>query len=80
MPAMKPQTGMILRLVGPLIEIACAAVLVRTWGQGVTVGGTPIEPILMLGFVVGLSMVVAGLTMVRKPSSLRRPPGKDRLL
>lgn len=71
---MKPETGMTLRLVGPLIEIVCAAILMKTWGQGRTVAGVPIEPLLMAGFVLGLGMVVAGLTMVRRAQPARRPP------
>lgn len=71
---MKPETGMILRLVGPLIEIVCAAVLMKTWGQGRTVAGLPIEGPLLAGFAVGLAMVVAGLTMVKRTQPARRPP------
>lgn len=77
---MKPETGMTLRLLGPLIEITCAAILVRTWGEGRTIAGIAIEPLLMVGFAIGLAMVVAGLTMVKRPSSLRRPPNDKHLL
>lgn len=71
---MKPQTAMTLRLVGPLLEILCAAILMKTWGEGRTVLGIPIEPLLMTGFALGLGMVIAGLTMVKRPTSDRRPP------
>ena len=71
---MKPQTGLVLRLLGPLIEIACAAVLMKTWGQRRTVLGMPIEPLLMTGFALGLGLVIAGLTMVKRTQPARRPP------
>ncbi len=77
---MKPQTGMLLRLLGPLIEITCAAILVRVWGEGRTIGGVAVEPLLMFGFAVGLAMVIAGLTLVKKPSTLRRPHNDQHLL
>lgn len=70
---MKPQTGMVLRLVGPLIEIVCAAILMKTWGEGRTVLGFRLESLLMAGFGLGLAMVIAGLTMVKRTAKVRRP-------
>ena len=74
---MKPQTGILLRLLGPLVELICAAILMQTWGEGRTVLGLPVESLLMLGFLVGLTMVVAGLTMVKRPPSRREPTPLD---
>ena len=74
---MKPQTGILLRLLGPLIEIVCAAVFARTWGEGRKVAGVPLETVLMIGFGLGLMMVVAGLTMARPPTRKGRPPIRD---
>jgi hypothetical protein len=71
---MKPQTGIVLRLLGPLIEVVCAAIMIKTWGQGKTVLGMQLDSLLMAGFFVGLLMVVAGLTMVKKPGGRAKPP------
>lgn len=73
---MNPRTGILLRLLGPLIEIACAATLMKTWGQGRTFAGVRLESLLMLGFLVGFSMVVAGLSLVRRTHPTRRPEGR----
>lgn len=64
---MKPQTGILLRLLGPMLQLFCAATLMRSWGEGRTFLGIQLDSLLMLGFLVGLTMVVLGLTMVRKP-------------
>jgi len=74
---MKPQTGIVLRLLGPLIEVVCAAILIKTWGEGRIVAGVRLESILMAGFFAGLMMVVAGLTMVKKPVSRAKPSALD---
>ncbi len=71
---MKPETGIVLRLVGPLIEIVCAAILMKTWGEGRTVAGIRLESLLFVGFAVGLAMVIAGLTMVRRTHVVKPPP------
>jgi len=72
---MNSQTGLILRLVGPLIEIACVLLLNRHGGRGLTVfGGVPVEYPLYVGLASGLALVVAGLTLVRRP---RDPRPKD---
>ena len=76
---MKPGTGIVLRLLGPLIEVVCAAILVKTWGEGRTFAGVRLEIFLLLGFALGLGMVIAGLTMVKRTHAVKRP-GKGRLL
>ena len=65
---MKPQTGILLRLLGFLVEIGCAVVLMRTRGQDYRIAGIRLETLLYLGFAVGLMMVVLGLTMVKRPT------------
>jgi hypothetical protein len=74
---LKPQTGILLRMLGPLIEIVCAAIMAKTWGEGRTVAGIRLETLLMIGFGVGLMMVVAGLTMARPPVRRGRAPIRD---
>ncbi len=64
---MTPQTGLILRMLGPLIQLTCAAILLKTWGEGRTVAGVKLDSLLMLGFFVGLVLVVAGISLSRRP-------------
>ena len=69
---MKPETGILLRLLGPLLQIICAAMLLRTWDDERTFAGIPLKSLLMLGFFVGMCMVVAGLTLVKRRARTRR--------
>lgn len=55
--------GLLLRLMGPLIEVVCVAALLRWGGQGVTVLGRPVEPLLYGGLGLGLALVVVGLIL-----------------
>jgi len=57
--------GAVLRLVGPLIEVICLALLQKWGGQGRTVVGVAVEYPLYGGLALGLAMVVAGLTWFR---------------
>ena len=59
-------TGLALRLLGPLIEVACLILLQRWGGQGRTVAGLPVEYVLFAGLAVGFAMVVLGLTLFRR--------------
>ena len=68
---MSQQNALILRLVGPLIEIGCVLALRRFGDRGLTVAGLPVEYPLYAGLAAGLALVVAGLTLGRRP----RPPG-----
>lgn len=65
---MNPQTGLVLRLVGPLIQIVCAAIWIRTRDLGYRIADVRLETILMIGFGLGLGMVVAGLFLSRRPT------------
>ncbi|HWE36338.1 MAG TPA: hypothetical protein VG406_07170 [Isosphaeraceae bacterium] len=60
---MRPETGLILRVVGPLIEFACVFALVSNRGRGRTVGGVPLDNVLYAGILFGLILVVAGLAL-----------------
>ena len=68
---MNARTGMILRLLGPLIEVACLIVLLRVRDQGRQVFGVPVEYLLYVGLGLGLTLVVVGRALVRPRS--RRP-------
>ncbi len=83
---MKPQTAILLRVIGPVIEIVCAVAWIKTRGQDYRVAGVRLETFLMTGFGLGLGMVVAGLVMARRPGSKSKrsvpplnfnPPARD---
>lgn len=73
-PAMKPQTGLLLRLIGPLIEVLCIIGFLSYRGRNVRLAGQPVELLFLIGFLGGMILVILGLTMVRrtKPSATRR--------
>ena len=58
--------GLLLRLVGPLIEVACLILLQRWGGRERTVAGLPVEYPLYAGMAIGLALVVLGLTWFRR--------------
>lgn len=66
---MSPKTGILLRLLGPLIEFGCLAALLKTWNQGYRVAGVRLETFLTAGFGIGLVMIVAGNVLVKRPGS-----------
>jgi hypothetical protein len=76
---MKPGNAVLLRLLGPLIELPCAIGVVRYWGKGVTWLGKPAEHYFMAGMFIGLCLVIAGLTLSKRPQPARRRPGRSNL-
>ncbi len=72
---MNARTGMILRLVGPLIEVGCLIVLLQVRDRGRSVAGVPVEYPLYAGLALGFALVVAGLTLVRPAPRRPRDPG-----
>jgi hypothetical protein len=68
---MTARTGLTLRLLGPLIEVACLILLLRVRDQGRQVLGMPVEYPLYAGMALGLALVVIGLAFVRQEP--RRP-------
>jgi hypothetical protein len=73
---MTVRTAMTLRLLGPLIEIACVIVLLKVRDQGRLVLGIPVEYLLYAGLAFGLSLVVVGLTFARTAPRRPREPGQ----
>ena len=68
--------GLALRLIGPVLEIACIGLLLGNFGRNRSVFGQPIEPLLYLGVALGLAMVALGLGLSAPRSGRRpRPPG-----
>ncbi len=63
---MTARTGVTLRLLGPLIEVACLILLLRVREQGLQIMGMPIEYPLYAGMALGLALVVIGLAFVRQ--------------
>ena len=72
---MKPDAGMVLRVLGPLVEVVCIITLLRIRGRSVTILGVSVEQVCYLGVIAGLTMVVAGLFL----SQFRRERNKRRL-
>lgn len=67
---MSQRTGLLFRLIGPLIEVACGILLLRGRDQGRTIAGVPAEYPLYVGLAVGFALVIAGLLLSR-PSGPR---------
>jgi len=63
---MTARTGLTLRLIGPLIEVACLILLLKVRDQGRQVLGVPVEYPLYAGMALGLALVVIGLAFVRQ--------------
>jgi cation transporter-like permease len=72
---MTVRTALILRLLGPLIEIVCVMVLLKVRDQERRVLGIPVEYPLYAGLALGLSLVVVGLIFSRPAK--RRPFDPD---
>ncbi len=70
---MTTRTGLILRTVGPLIEILCLSALFRLGGEDRPIGGFSLRGLLLMGMAAGLAMVVAGLALPRKTYRSRKP-------
>ena len=62
---MSSTPGLALRLIGPLLQLACFAVLKRYGGQGRTWLGVALETWAYAGFGLGLVLVLLGLTVFR---------------
>ena len=73
---MNARTGVTLRLLGPLIEVACLIVLLRWRDQGRQVLGVPVEYPLYAGLALGLALVVVGLLLSRPDPRRSRDPGR----
>ncbi len=63
---MGPGLATILRLLGPLIELVCIAVLYQVRGREFRALGLPVEYWLYAGIAAGAVMVLAGLALSRK--------------
>jgi hypothetical protein len=73
---MTARTGLTLRLLGPLIEVACLIVLLKVRDQGRQILGMPIEYPLYAGLACGLALVVIGLAFVRPASRVKGPSNR----
>ena len=73
--AMTARTGQTLRLLGPLIEVACLIVLLRVRDQGTRIAGIPIEYLLYAGLAVGFAVWGVGLVLVLREPRRPRNPG-----
>ena len=57
----RPGLGLILRLLGPLVEGGCVLGLLNHARQGRTILGVAVEPILYAGLGLGVVLVMVGL-------------------
>lgn len=62
---MSSPTGLALRLIGPLIQLLCFALLRKYGGQGRAVLGVDAEYWLYGGLGLGLVLVLLGITVFR---------------
>jgi hypothetical protein len=62
---MTSTNALILRLLGPLIEIVCVIILLKIRGQGRSIAGIPVEYPLYAGLAVGFTLVLVGLAFTR---------------
>jgi hypothetical protein len=60
------ETGLLMRVLGPLIEVICLVLLFSFPGEGRDIAGLPLRPFLYGGIAFGLVLVIAGLTLVRR--------------
>ena len=75
---MPSPAGVVLRLVGPLIQVICFGALMKWGGQGLTILGLAVDRWLYGGFGLGLVLVLLGLTVFRSRSEGRPPIAGDR--
>jgi phosphoglycerol transferase MdoB-like AlkP superfamily enzyme len=60
------ETGLLMRMLGPLIEVICLVLLFSFPGEERRIAGLPLRPFLYGGIAFGLILVIAGLTLVRR--------------
>lgn len=70
---MSSQTSTILRMMGLIIEVACAAIMIKVRGEGRLFLGISAETVLMCGFGVGFVMWAMSRTMVKRRKPTQRP-------
>ncbi|CAN5795128.1 hypothetical protein BH23PLA1_BH23PLA1_12400 [soil metagenome] len=70
---MSPWIGLVLRLLGPALQLACIALLFQVRGQERTILGVPLEWFCYTGLVLGVILVVLGLGISLPGTRSRRP-------
>ncbi len=71
---MSRNLGLLLRLVGPLIEIVALMAYLQNRGRDVRILGVPVETLCFVGIGLGLCLVIAGLGLsYRRPRPRKRP-------
>ncbi|RUL87737.1 hypothetical protein [Tautonia sociabilis] len=78
-----PRIGLALRLIGPILEFSCIALVLRGPARNRETFGMEVEPLLYAGLALGLAMVAVGLSLSVVPRRGRRrlpdrgapPPG-----
>ena len=70
------RVGLVMRLIGPLIEFPCLFTLLAIRGEHRTFLKFPVEPWLMAGVVLGISLIIVGLFL----SYFLKPPPPKRMI
>lgn len=66
------EVGLLLRMLGPLIQVVCLIFLFRAPGPG-----TPRRDALMVLFLLGLVLVLAGIALSRPPRERPTDPSDE---
>jgi hypothetical protein len=66
------QTALFLRMLGPLIEVICLVLLFSFPGEDRTIAGMPLRWALYGGIGLGIALVIAGLTLVKRTVPTKR--------
>jgi hypothetical protein len=66
---MRKNLGMLLRLLGPLLQVLCLFGLLSPEFRGRQVGRFSVELLLYCGFAFGILLVITGLILMRSTSS-----------
>lgn len=75
---MSRNLGLLLRLVGPLIQLLALMVYLEYRGRGARFLGAPVETLCLIGIGLGLILVVLGLILsMRRGQRRRRPPSLE---
>jgi hypothetical protein len=62
---MRSESALLLRLIGPLIQVICLVLLFWPGSRGRTIAGVSAETLLYAGFALGFVVSLIGITLSR---------------